>query len=232
MVSSSLSSSYPFTKSNKRIISIDSLPKELLVEVSSRTGALSLSAVRNLRLVSKTFRQTCDDKYVISRLSLLELPLFHWSHDPGRFANFFKRCRRNGNPEALYRKGVINYFLENQTQKGLKYLTKAAGKGNKEAKYVYGMILICGRIPEETALLGGETKQEGFKILSCLIKPLMSKTLKELVELRDNIRGKIWWRGIPVMQQLKRGYVQEKCECNGRTRINKITSISRKLVGE
>ncbi|CAH8382751.1 unnamed protein product [Eruca vesicaria subsp. sativa] len=233
MVSSFLSSFYPFKKSNKRRnssknkrrnssknkrrISLDSLPEDLLVEVSSYTGALSLSSVRNLRLVSKTFRKTCDETYVISRLSLHELPLFHWSKNQERFSNFFERCRRHENPEALYRKGLISYFLENQKQEGFNYLTKAAGKGNKEANYVYGMILICGRIPEGTALLGGETKQEGFKVLSSLMKPLMSKTLKELVELRDKIRGKVWWRGIPVMKELKSGYVQEKCKCDGRT---------------
>lgn len=70
-------------------------------------------------------------------------------------------------------------------------------------------------------MLGGNTKQKGFKILSALIKPLMSHTMKELVELRKNmnkIRDIILWRGIPVMKELKIAYVREKCECDGRTK--------------
>ncbi|CAA7058342.1 unnamed protein product [Microthlaspi erraticum] len=210
-------SSFSFKKPHKRTkeFSLDSLPQDLLVEISSCIGASSLSAVRHLRLVSKPFRYVCDDSYVISTLSLHELPLFPWFHDPERFSNFFERCRRNGNPQALYRKGLINYFLEDQKHKGLEFLSIAAEKGNHEANYVYGMILICLGGP---ALVGGNTKHKGFKILSALIKPLMSNTMKELVELRYKIRDSIWWRGIPVMQELKRAYVREKCECDGRTK--------------
>ncbi|VVB14841.1 unnamed protein product [Arabis nemorensis] len=169
---------------------------------------LVLSAIRSLRLVSKSFRHICDDKYVLYRLSLDEIPLFPWTHNPER-SNFLKRCRRSGNSEALYRKGLINFFLDNHTHKGLRLLTEAAEKGNKEAIYVYGMVLIC---------FGDKTKQKGFKILSSLMKPLMSNTMKELVELRYKIRDSLWWRGRPVMKQLKRTYVPEKCECDGQTK--------------
>lgn len=151
MVSSS------FKKPHKpTIISLDSLPEDLLVEISSCIAASSLSAVHNLRVVSKPFRYICDDRYVISRLSLNEneIPLFPWFHDPERFSNFIERCRRNGNPQALYRKGLINYFFEDQKDKGLKLLSIAAEKGSHEAKYVYGMILIC---------LGGRRSSPGGK---------------------------------------------------------------------
>lgn len=150
MVSSSLHASCIFKNSNKRRVSLNSLPDDLLLEISSRTAASSLSAVRNLRLVSKTFKRTCDEKYVISRLSLHELTLLSWHQGPEpqrkarSLSNFYKRCRRNGNPEALYLKGVNNYFRRNQKHKGLKLLSQAAKKGNKEAIYIYGLILICG----------------------------------------------------------------------------------------
>ncbi|KAL1216417.1 putative F-box protein [Cardamine amara subsp. amara] len=192
-------------------MSIDSLPDDLLVEISSGVGASSLSDIRNLRLVSSSFRKFCDDRYVLSRLSLQEIPLFPWFENPVRFSNFFKRCRRFGNPEAFYRKGFINFFIDNcnRKHKGLGFLSKAAEKGNREAKYVYGMILICRR---------GKLKQKGFEILSSLTKPVMSKTMEELEKLRHKIRDNVWWRGRPVMKQLKRSYVRKKCECNGETR--------------
>ncbi|CAN8238668.1 unnamed protein product [Cochlearia groenlandica] len=114
------SSSSSFRKPFKETLSLDSLPEELLVEISSCSATSSLSTFRNLRLVSKSFGRICDDKYVISRLSLEEIPLFHWFHDPEKFSKFHKNCRRYGNPEALYRKGFINYFLENKKHKGLK----------------------------------------------------------------------------------------------------------------
>ncbi|XP_010415295.1 PREDICTED: putative F-box protein At1g67623 [Camelina sativa] len=187
MVSSSLSSSSSsIKKSWKTRICLDSLPEDLLVEISSCIAASSLSEVRNLRLVSKPFRHICDDGYVLRRLSLQETPLFPWHRDHETFSNFFKRCRKNGNPEALYRKGFIYYFLQNREHKGLKHLAKAAEKGHKEAKYVYGLILIC---------LGGQTKQKGFKILSSVTKPLLSTTIDELLELRykiEKIREFVW----------------------------------------
>ncbi|XP_010418540.1 PREDICTED: putative F-box protein At1g67623 [Camelina sativa] len=212
MVSSSLSSSSSsIKKSWKTRICLDSLPEDLLVEISSCIAASSLSEVRNLRLVSKPFRHICDDGYVLRRLSLQETPLFPWHRDHETFSNFFKRCRKNGNPEALYRKGFIYYFLQNREHKGLKHLAKAAEKGHKEAKYVYGLILIC---------LGGQTKQKGFKILSSVTKPLLSTTIDELLELRykiEKIREFVWDHANPVMERLKTAYLREKCKCDGKT---------------
>ncbi|EOA34279.1 hypothetical protein CARUB_v10021793mg, partial [Capsella rubella] len=205
MVSSSRSSS------GKTRIRLDSLPDDLLVEISSNIAASSLSGVRNLRLVSKPFRHVCDNRYVIGRLSLQETPLFPWHHNRRRFYNFFKRCCKNGNPEALYRTGFIYYFLDNRKRRGLKYLAEAAEKGSKEAKYVYGMILICRK---------GKTKQKGFKILSSFIKPLMSTTIEELVDLRYKIRqfrDIVWDHANPVMEVLKTAYVREECGCDGKT---------------
>ncbi|XP_010474189.1 PREDICTED: putative F-box protein At1g67623 [Camelina sativa] len=223
MVSSSLfSSSSSIRKSRKTRICLDSLPEELLVEISSSIAASSLSEVRSLRLVSKPFRNICDDQYVLCRLSLQETPMFPWNHDHETFSNFFKRCRKNGNPEALFRRGFLHYFLDNREHKGLKYLAKAAEKGNKEAKYVYGLILIC---------LGGQTKQKGFKILSSLVKPLMSTTIEELVELRhkiEKIREFVWDHANPVMERLKTAYVRDKCECDGKT----TTFLARNPYGE
>lgn len=211
MVSSSLSSPLSKRKPSKTRICLDSLPEDLLVEISSCIATSSLSEVRNLRLVSKSFRHYCDDRYVLGRLSLREIPIFPWRHNLKRFSNFNKRCCKNGNPEALYRKGFLYYFKDNRNHKGLKYLAKAAKKGNKEAKYVYGLILIC---------LGGKTKQKGFKILSSVIKPLMSTTMEELEELRykiREIRDRFWGRCNAVMDRLKTAYVREKCECDSKT---------------
>lgn len=215
MVSSSSSSS--FKKSHKATtISLNSLPNELLVEISSYVASSSLSKIRNLQLVSKSFQRFCNDRYVYHRLPLHEIPLFPWhQHDREKFSKFFMRCLKNENPEALYRRGLIDCFnLDDDEQgriyRGIKYLSKAAKKGNQEAQYVYGMILIC---------LADKTKQKGFKILSSLIKPSMSSTIKELKKIRQKVRDNVLWRGKPTMRQLKKIYVQQNCNCDGRTKM-------------
>ncbi|KAG7589260.1 F-box domain [Arabidopsis suecica] len=211
MVSSFLPSSSSIRKKSKKTrIYLDSLPEDLLVEISSCTGASSLSAVRNLRIVSKSFRRICDERYVFYRLSLKEIDYPPW-HQNSEI--FFERCRKSGNPEALYQKGFINYFRDDLKHEGLEYLAEAAEKGNREAKYVYGLILIC---------LGDKTKQKGFKILSSVIKPLMSTTMEEMVELRykiKKIRDSVLWPDNPVMERLKTVYVREKCKCDCKTRM-------------
>ncbi|KAG7587071.1 F-box-like domain superfamily [Arabidopsis thaliana x Arabidopsis arenosa] len=196
-------------------VSLDSLPEDLLVEISSCVAASSLSEISNLRLVSKSFKRINNDGYILRRLSLNEIPLFPWFHNRVKFHNFFKSCRKNGNPEAIYRKGLVDYFHRNsserQRDKGLNHIAKVANKGNQEeAQYVYGLILIC---------LGGETKQKGFKILSSLRKPLMSSTLEEMEKHRKKIRDEMWWCGEPMMRHLKRRYVRENCNCDGRTEM-------------
>ncbi|KFK41926.1 hypothetical protein AALP_AA2G189800 [Arabis alpina] len=62
------------------------------------------------------------------------------------------------------------------------------------------------------------SKQKGFKILSSLLKPLMSTTTKEVEKLRKRIRETILWRGKPVMRRIKGRYVREDCNCDGLTK--------------
>ncbi|CAA0321769.1 F-box domain [Arabidopsis suecica] len=211
VVSLSLHASSSIRKSKtKASLCLDSLPEDLLVEISSCTGASSLSAVRNLRLVSKSFRRICDEKYVFYRLSLKEIEFLPWHENS---AKFIERCTESRNPEALFQKGFINYFRDKLQDRGLEYLAEAAEKGIKEAKYVYGVILIC---------LGGKTKQKGFEILSSVIKQLMSTTMNELVEFRykiQKIRYGFWWSDNTVVEQLKTAYVSEKCKCDCKTRM-------------
>ncbi|AEE35642.1 unnamed protein product [Arabidopsis thaliana] len=173
----------------------------------------SLSEFRNLQLVSKSFKRISNDRYILQRLSLNKIPLLPWRNRK-KFHNFFKRCRKSGNLEAIYRKGLVDYFHrdshERQRDRGLKHIAKTANNGNQEAQYVYGLILIC---------LGGKTKQNGFKILSSLRKPLMlSNTIKEMEKHRTHIRN-MWWWGEPMMRHLQKSYVRENCNCDGRTEI-------------
>ncbi|EOA34125.1 hypothetical protein CARUB_v10021634mg, partial [Capsella rubella] len=98
---------------------------------------------------------------------------------------------------------------ENKRNRGLKHIAKAADKGNQEAQYIYGLILIC---------LGGETKEKGFKVLSSLRKPLMSNDM--------------WWCGEPMMRHLKRSYVRENCSCDGRTDMFFVKNCGRDRYGE
>ncbi|CAN8275659.1 unnamed protein product [Cochlearia groenlandica] len=220
----SSSSSSLFKKSHKPITSLNSLPNELLIEISSCVASSSLSDIQNLEQVSKSFHNHCNNQYILHNVPLHDVPLCLWSRDPEKllkFSKFLKRFCKNGNPGALYHKGLTEYFHvksdERKRNRGFKLLAEAANKGNQEAKYIYGLILLC---------LGDKNKQKGFKILSSLIKPLMSDTLENLDKLRYEIESYVLWNGKPVLKNLKRSYVRGSCKCDGRIEMVFITYSS------
>ncbi|KAL1200311.1 putative F-box protein [Cardamine amara subsp. amara] len=98
------------------------------------------------------------------------------------------RCMKEINEEAIYRKGLRLYFdqdyTENIREEGLGLMAQASDDGNLEVIYVYGLILLC---------LCGDRVALAFSILSPLIKPLLSTTLKEVEILRVENVFRLWW---------------------------------------
>ncbi|XP_022990439.1 uncharacterized protein LOC111487294 [Cucurbita maxima] len=58
-------------------------------------------------------------------------------------------CNNNGNPEILYRKGMLEFFTHYREASGMTYLKLYAQKGYSETCYVYDIILYATSLEDE-----------------------------------------------------------------------------------
>ncbi|KAL1198878.1 putative F-box protein [Cardamine amara subsp. amara] len=126
-----------------------------------------------------------------------------------------KRCRECENPEAIYRKGLINYFHktshEQQRQKGLDQMRRAVKEKHEEARYVLGLVLLC---------LGVVNSEEGLHVLSPLFVGDKLSTLQAKFQIFCGKLQNSWsWWGRDRGTKLKRTYSKRVCHCDGRTQF-------------
>ncbi|MFS7934190.1 putative F-box protein [Helianthus anomalus] len=149
--------------------SVGSLPRDLLVDVLGRVASssftdlfnakLSLSMLTNLFLLlhsCKDFLESTTNDYISQRISIEKFSITNWFTRNKRVIAFLSQCFNKGNPESLFRKGMIDYFTSVNVESGLLYLKRAVEKGHLEATYVYGMILFSS----------GD--QQGLKLLNSM----------------------------------------------------------------
>ncbi|KAK1358350.1 F-box domain-containing protein [Heracleum sosnowskyi] len=166
-----------FKKKNQRKHILDSVPTELLVEIVARVAASSFDDLCNAKFSCKTLHDfdDVDDKYIIRRVSLDKFHIIPWtSNKQAKEAMFLDRCLDSGNPEALYRHGIIQYFGKTEINSGIECLRRAANSGHLVAMYVFGIILI---------LHGGEDKEIGMKIITDMKR---SQTRNKIEEIRES----------------------------------------------
>ncbi|XP_004508629.1 putative F-box protein At1g67623 [Cicer arietinum] len=144
------------------LTSIESLPRDLLLEVVTNVASQSFIDLHNMKMCCKDFLEVTEDKHVLQNISLDNFPLIQWFLNE-RALSFLKRCMECENIESLFREGLREYFrYPNGNIDGLENLKKASQKGHKEAKYVYGMILLCSE--------DYESRKEGFEHMRYLRK--------------------------------------------------------------
>ncbi|KAL6983842.1 hypothetical protein U1Q18_017216 [Sarracenia purpurea var. burkii] len=119
-----------------------------------------------------------EDNYILQNVSIENFPVIQW-FKCDEMDSFLNRCKENGNPEALYRQGMVEYFSYVRMESGLEHLKRAADKGHVEASYVYGIILLC---------MGGESSIQGLKHLNAMKRSSKSKNLRILKECRERIK--------------------------------------------
>ncbi|XP_059633572.1 putative F-box protein At1g67623 isoform X2 [Cornus florida] len=177
---------------------IKSLSGDLLIEVLARVGSSSFTDLYNAKLCCREFLGAVEDDYILQKVSMDKFPIIPWTPSD-ELISFLNRCKESGNPEALYRQGLIEYFSSLRTESGLENLKRAAEKGHAEASYVYGIILVCK---------GGQLKQEGLKLLNAVMssKP-RSLRIKECRRRIKSIIWRMWIHNKMVPQQLP--------SCNG-----------------
>ena len=88
------------------------LGQDILLGIFSKIANESLEDIKNIELISKEVGNLANSSFVWKNLDLEEVPFFPNFHEvyAKRFFKFMKACQKHENSEAIYRKGLINYF--------------------------------------------------------------------------------------------------------------------------
>ncbi|XP_027109155.1 putative F-box protein At1g67623 [Coffea arabica] len=157
------------------ITSISSLPKELVSEVLARVAVSSSTDLFRAKLCCKVFCEVSEENYIYQRVSLDKFEISPWRKNH-KVSMFLDKCRRSKNPEALYRKRVVDYFRGNNPESALECLEEAARSGHDEAAYALGIIFVFG---------GDELKRKGMTLLSAMKKSRIQK--RRVKHCHDNL---------------------------------------------
>ncbi|KAG2702659.1 hypothetical protein I3760_06G100500 [Carya illinoinensis] len=159
-----------------------SLPRDMLMEILVRVASASFTDLFNAKISCKDFLELAEEDSIFQHVSLEKFSVIPWNTS-SEASLFLERCKDCGNPESLYRQGMVSYFSYRMTEVGFEYLKKAAEKEHVEATYVYGIILLCSGDHES------KQQQQGIKILSSLKAKSGRSRMKEC---RDKVRTMLW----------------------------------------
>ncbi|KAI3720386.1 hypothetical protein L6452_21302 [Arctium lappa] len=90
----------------------------------------------------KDYLEAAEDEYILQHISMDKFPIVDWVPPGDESLAFLTLCFLKGNPEAIFRRGMMEYFSLTRVESGLDYLKRAAEKGHPEATYAYCMILL------------------------------------------------------------------------------------------
>ncbi|XP_027099035.1 putative F-box protein At1g67623 [Coffea arabica] len=153
--------------------SILSLPTEVLSEVLARFASSSSTDLFRAKLCCKLFYEVSDADNIYQQVSLDKFEIVPWQKNH-KVSRFLEKCRESKNPEALYRKGVVDFFTDKHEDSALECVEEAANSGHADAAYALGIIYIF--------VGGDELKRKGMRLLK------KSRILKGRVKLcRDNL---------------------------------------------
>ncbi|KAK9292663.1 hypothetical protein L1049_020641 [Liquidambar formosana] len=155
------------------------LPNELVIQVLGRVAAASHTDLFNAKLSCKLFHEVSDDTYVYQQVSLERFPVVPWPTSE-QASSFFEKCKECGNPEALYRQGLIEYFDHMRLELGLQCIKRAANLGHVEASYILGIILLCS---------GEEFRQQAIQLLDSIRNSRVTKVGECRKKLKATLRG-------------------------------------------
>ncbi|KAF6152423.1 hypothetical protein GIB67_038046 [Kingdonia uniflora] len=96
-----------------------------------------------IRIICKVVNEAGGDKVIYRHISIKRYdPVLMTISDEA--AMFLRRCEENGNPESLFRLGMMEYFSKVQINIGLGILKRAVKLGHDEVTYIVGLIYLCG----------------------------------------------------------------------------------------
>lgn len=194
---------------------VGSLPGDLLIDVLGRVASSSFIDLFNAKLCCRDFLSAAENEYIFQNISIDKFPVVHWFPPSDEVLSFLNSCKDRGNPEALFRQGMIECFSSGRGELGLEYLKKATEKGHIEATYVYGIILLSK---------GGQSSQEGLKLLNSVMNNprLESRKIRDCRARINDIIRTMW-----IDHSIVRRQVNPACTCHEREK----TSFARKVGG-
>ncbi|KAK9276742.1 hypothetical protein L1049_006278 [Liquidambar formosana] len=125
-----------------RVPPIFLLNNELIVDILAHVGASSFMDLFNAKLCCKVFNEAAKHDLVYMHVCLKKIPTNPWCPSE-QLSSFLMRCRECGNPEALFRQGLLEYFNREERELGLNYFQRATISGHIEASYILGIINLC-----------------------------------------------------------------------------------------
>ncbi|XP_071736320.1 F-box protein At2g35280-like [Rutidosis leptorrhynchoides] len=120
---------------------MEALPTDMLAEILSRVGRHSCQQLFLAKTVCKEFLKVSFDPLIYKRLCLDIFPIVHFGNP--KLIALLNRCFFYGNPNMIYRKGLICYFNSDYNELGLRLLKQASDMKVLEAVYVYGLIMFA-----------------------------------------------------------------------------------------
>ncbi|CAL0330563.1 unnamed protein product [Lupinus luteus] len=142
----------------------------------------------------KDFLDAAEDSFTYQHVSLDKFPLIPWLLDDKRIS-FLERCKESKNMDMLYTEGLLQYFkgsIIGDGGCGIELLKIVAEKGHREAKYVYGMIMLCSE--------NEELRKHGLKYIRFL------RESKCVIQCRKNVEKILqymWENNKKLMQNQK-----------------------------
>ncbi|KAF2315770.1 hypothetical protein GH714_040308 [Hevea brasiliensis] len=161
---------------NHKVPNILALPNELVTEILALVASSSSIDLFSAKLSCKDIFQATEDKYIYRQVSLERFPPVPWFISK-QASSFLDRCKENGNPEALFRQGVVECFSQIKLESGLRCLKRAASSGHHKASYILGVILLCSE---------NKYEPEGMKLIEEV------KRNKKIRECRQKLKDIIW----------------------------------------
>ncbi|KAG5631474.1 hypothetical protein H5410_003191 [Solanum commersonii] len=149
---------------------------ELLIEIIERVASYSFKDLMNVKL--RVLNQVANEPSVYQKVTFVDFIEYIWPCKPcsvvRKCTSFLEMCRASRNLEALYRKGVVDYFHHSDPN-GLEMLNQEADRGDIGASYVLAIISI---------FKGGEFMREVIRFIANIRK---MKSLK-LRRYRQKLR--------------------------------------------
>ncbi|TMW80811.1 hypothetical protein EJD97_014815 [Solanum chilense] len=119
----------------------ESLPTELVILIVGRVASYSLEDIVSVKLCSRFLNKVCNERFVYQKVTLTIFPTEPTWTTNQRAVSFMKICIASENLEALYKKGVFDFFNRNNPT-ALRMVKKAAKGGHGGAEYVLAVISI------------------------------------------------------------------------------------------
>ncbi|WCJ38740.1 hypothetical protein M5689_019780 [Euphorbia peplus] len=203
----------------------NNLPTHLVADILAIVASKSFTDLFNAKETCKDMFQAALEDHVFECVSIESFPVIAWKKKSKKAVLFLEKCITVGNPESLFRRGMIDYFSDSKRDSGMEYLRKASEKGHSVAKYVCFVIMFCygGKFREECLknLNSGSGSKSGLNVETCRMK------VKNVVKSMWVVRDFIIRSGGEEEMRLRR----ENCGCRKTVSFLSWSEITKKNMG-